>query len=195
MKKNSLIQVAVLILILLFAGLFILFFNNKDSSTDTELPYDEEQIVSFDDCVAAGYPVQESYPRQCRTPGGKSFVEIPKSQLSEFSSKKGVIIKIDDFSNDQIISSPLRIAGEVPGNWSFEASFPVALSDSSGKILAEGQAQLEGDWMTDAYVPFTATLEFTIPTSNNNGTLILQKDNPSDLPANDDAVEIPIQYE
>jgi len=33
------------------------------------------QIKSFEDCVKAGYPVMESYPRQCTLPGGKFFVE------------------------------------------------------------------------------------------------------------------------
>jgi hypothetical protein len=32
-------------------------------------------IQSFEECVAAGYPVMESYPRQCRVPGGPTFVE------------------------------------------------------------------------------------------------------------------------
>lgn len=32
-------------------------------------------VNSFDQCVGAGYPVRESYPRQCRTPGGRTFVE------------------------------------------------------------------------------------------------------------------------
>ena len=32
-------------------------------------------ITSFDGCVAAGYPVMGSYPRQCRTPNGETFVE------------------------------------------------------------------------------------------------------------------------
>ena len=35
----------------------------------------EEVIASFKNCVAAGNPVMESYPRQCRTPDGKNFVE------------------------------------------------------------------------------------------------------------------------
>ena len=33
------------------------------------------EINSFEDCVRAGFPVMESYPRQCRTPGGRNFVE------------------------------------------------------------------------------------------------------------------------
>ena len=32
-------------------------------------------ISSFDECVRAGYPVMESFPRQCRTPDGRNFTE------------------------------------------------------------------------------------------------------------------------
>ncbi len=32
-------------------------------------------IGSFEDCVRAGYPVMESYPRQCAVPEGGTFVE------------------------------------------------------------------------------------------------------------------------
>jgi hypothetical protein len=32
-------------------------------------------ITSFEECVAAGYSVMESYPRQCRVPAGPTFVE------------------------------------------------------------------------------------------------------------------------
>ena len=32
-------------------------------------------ISSFDECVRAGYPVMESFPRQCRTADGRNFTE------------------------------------------------------------------------------------------------------------------------
>ena len=32
-------------------------------------------ITDFEGCAAAGYPVMESYPRQCAVPGGDVFVE------------------------------------------------------------------------------------------------------------------------
>lgn len=32
-----------------------------------------EEINSFEDCAAAGYPIMESYPERCATPEGKSF--------------------------------------------------------------------------------------------------------------------------
>ena len=31
-------------------------------------------ITNFEECAAAGYPVMESYPEQCRTPDGRLFV-------------------------------------------------------------------------------------------------------------------------
>jgi len=41
-------------------------------------------IGSFEECVAAGYPVMESYPRQCRVPGGLAFVEtLPAAITAE----------------------------------------------------------------------------------------------------------------
>jgi len=35
----------------------------------------ETPINSFEDCIDAGNPAMESYPRQCRTPDGEVFVE------------------------------------------------------------------------------------------------------------------------
>jgi glyoxylase-like metal-dependent hydrolase (beta-lactamase superfamily II) len=38
--------------------------------------HEKSSIKNFEDCVDAGNPVMESYPRQCRTEDGKHFVEI-----------------------------------------------------------------------------------------------------------------------
>jgi len=38
-------------------------------------------IESFEDCVAAGNPIMESYPRQCKTNDGMNFVEVVESHL------------------------------------------------------------------------------------------------------------------
>jgi hypothetical protein len=158
-----------------------------------------ETVSSFEECVAAGYPVAESYPRQCHTPGGQSFTEDvngqnePQTPLTEYTSPKGEVIRMDAPLENQTVTSPLKISGEVRGNWSFEATFPIELQDLQGNIIAEGHATLDGDWMTENYVPFNATLTFSKPSAS-EGVLILQKDNPSGLPKNDDAVEIPVKF-
>ncbi|MFA6410010.1 MAG: hypothetical protein WCW26_00325 [Candidatus Buchananbacteria bacterium] len=33
-----------------------------------------ENILSFDDCAKAGYPIMETYPEQCKTKDGRTFV-------------------------------------------------------------------------------------------------------------------------
>ena len=46
-----------------------------------------QQIRNFEECAAAGYPVMESYPRQCRVPGGPTFVEEIPPLLTEESCR------------------------------------------------------------------------------------------------------------
>lgn len=64
---NKKIIYVILTGLFLSAG-FVLGVTYKDSITSKE-------ISSFEDCISAGYPVMESYPRQCRTSDGKTFVE------------------------------------------------------------------------------------------------------------------------
>lgn len=146
--------------------------------------------TTFAECVAAGNPVMESYPRQCRA-NGTNYTEYIGNEL-----EKSDLIRIDSPCPNQSISSPLIIKGEARGNWFFEASFPVFLTDWDGKIIAQGVAQAKGDWMTTEFVPYEATLTYTTEKDiySNRGTLILKKDNPSDLPQNDDALEIPVTF-
>jgi len=98
------------------------------------------------------------------------------------------------------ITSPLIIEGEARGTWYFEASFPVVLTNWDGLIIAQGIAQAQSDWMTEEYVPFEVTLTFEPPYRPGDpdfmqrGSLILQKDNPSGLPENDDAFEITVMF-
>jgi len=72
----------------------------------------------------------------------------------------------------------------------------VVLTNWDGLIIAQGIAQAKSEWMTTDFVPFEATLTFTVDKNvySNRGAIILRKDNPSGLPENDDALEIPIVY-
>lgn len=128
-----------------------------------------------------------------KIPEGTNTPSEEKDNLTEYRSLKGVMIKLDPRITSDTLASPLKITGEVPGNWSFEASFPVELRDSTDKVLSRTVATLQGDWMTTDLVPFTATLTFTQPATAEAAQLILHKDNPSDLPEHDDSVTIPVK--
>ena len=113
------------------------------------------------------------------------------STKTALTSPRGVTIKLDAPLENHVIASPLTITGQVPGNWSFEASFPIILKASDGTVITQTSAHLTGDWMTTAYVPFTATLTYT--TTATTGELVFNRDNPSGLAEKDDAVVIPVR--
>jgi hypothetical protein len=52
------------------------------------------QITNFEECASAGYPVGESYPRQCWTPDGKHFVEEIEQNLPEATDKITILGQI-----------------------------------------------------------------------------------------------------
>ncbi len=119
------------------------------------------------------------------------IIELPSVTATPIPDKSN-LIKLEYPIPNQVVASPLIIRGQARGNWFFEASFPVELIDSNGKIIASGIATAQSDWMTEDFVPFEAELIFEIDTESysNTGTLILHKDNPSGMPELSDALEI-----
>src|SRR4026209_1231174 len=68
-NKKTIYAVVVILVVILIV--YVLSFLSKGATV--------ANILSFEDCANAGYPVMESYPRQCRTPDGRNFAEeIPK---------------------------------------------------------------------------------------------------------------------
>lgn len=116
---------------------------------------------------------------------------LPVAQITEKGNTD--IIKISEPLSGAIIKSPLIVTGEARGNWYFEALFPVKLFDESGNQIAAVPAQAQGEWTTENFVPFTATLDFTVPTST-WGVLVLQNDNPSGMQEKADSISIPVLF-
>lgn len=182
MRLRNAVIILAIVLILLAA--YYYFFLRTD-----EIPVNNTiSVISFDSCAKAGYPVLESFPRQCKTPDGRTFVEDIGNAL-----EKQNLIKLDSPRPNDIVKSPLVLRGEARGTWYFEASFPVTLMDGKGKVLARTPAQAEGEWMTENFVPFNAGLKFDTPETD-TGFLILEKDNPSGLPENADELKVPVKF-
>jgi hypothetical protein len=109
------------------------------------------------------------------------------------SAEKENLIVLESPRVGSTVASPLTITGKARGTWFFEASFPVVLVDEQNKQVAVGVAQAKGEWMTEDFVPFSATLTFVSP-AKGKGTLILKKDNPSGDPARDDSLRVPVTF-
>lgn len=91
----------------------------------------------------------------------------------------------------QEITSPLVVEGEARGTWFFEASFPIKITDEQGNALGISYAQAQSEWMTEDFVPFKGEITY-VSKIDGNGFLVLEKDNPSGLPENADAIKIPV---
>ncbi len=75
MKKS--LPILLIILLLIAAGAVWLL---------TRKTVPQPIISTFEECAAAGYPILETYPEQCRTPDGKSFTKVVKATGTEFGS-------------------------------------------------------------------------------------------------------------
>ncbi len=104
------------------------------------------------------------------------------------------LITITAPAKDASITSPLSVTGSARGTWYFEASFPVKILDSKGKVIGQGPAQAQGDWMTTEFVPFTASITYTAQPAGSRGTVVFMKDNPSGDPERDQSVSVPITF-
>lgn len=193
MRKDPLPYIAITIGILCLLGLAIfgiVFFRATGRPNGTPSPTSSPSPVvidGFSSCVAAGFPVMESYPRQCKTPSGQTFTEV--LERAEFDD----LIYVDSPLPGAVVQSPLVVSGAARGNWYFEASFPVRLLDANGRELIVIPAQAQGEWMTTEYVPFLVRLDFTAPETA-TGTLVLEKDNPSGLPEHAAQLRIPVRF-
>jgi hypothetical protein len=131
------------------------------------------------------------------TPGIVPLEEptIPTDIAAHIASKSDLIVLTSPAPYDTI-NSPVSLTGKARGYWFFEASFPVTVVNWDGLIIGEGIATAGGEWMTEEFVPFTASITFTVDPDvySKNGALILQRDNPSGLPENDNALEIPVIF-
>jgi len=177
--------ITIVAIFLIGGGVYFIFQNQKNNLRNNSAPI--ARINNFEEC-AAKYPVMESYPRQCATPDGKHFTEYIGNEM-----EMGELIKVDSPRPNVKVSSPLTITGQARGTWYFEAQFPVKIFDANNNEIGTGIAKATGDWMTENFVPFTATLEFTAPATA-TGTLILKNDNPSGDPTKDKQLIIPIRF-
>ncbi|KKR54678.1 MAG: hypothetical protein A2079_07345 [Geobacteraceae bacterium GWC2_48_7] len=118
---------------------------------------------------------------------------VPFCEYATINSKADLIRVNYPQANQVIEGSSLEITGLARGTWFFEASFPVQIRDLENKILFEGLAEAKADWMTIDFVPFELKVNLESTKIKGKIELVLKKDNPSGLPANDDELIIPIE--
>jgi hypothetical protein len=139
---------------------------------------------------AAPAPISKSQIK----PGEYRLTYKVVTQKVSYTNASSDLVKVDTPFPGAVTGKRFSVKGQARGPWYFEASFPIRVLDTDGKVLATAVAQADGAWMTNNFVPFSA--DVTIPaTYTGSATLELMKDNPSGLPQNDASVSFPIVIE
>lgn len=185
--KKKLIPFIVLLIIVSLIFSFIRMEEIRRVGLDIGIfPEEKEEkdiiVNSFESCVLAGYPVQESYPRRCSLPDGAVFTE----EIEEISYN----IVLETPRPNSSVSNSFEIKGEAVGAWFFEAQFSAELLDSNGEVVATTILTADGEWMTEELVGFSGEMDAS--SFNGTGELVLKSANPSGLPENQKIFSIPI---
>ncbi len=180
MKKVTILIFIILLGVVVWLG----FLKNQEKLTPI--------VMSFEDCARAGYPVMESYPRQCKTPDGRTYAEEITPPITYKNTSAEYIVVTNPLPG-AVTGKEFKVTGKARGFY-FEASFPVQVLDENGQQLFIGPAQAQGEWMVDAFVPFS--IDVKVPdTYIGPATLVLRKDNPSDMRQYDASISFPFTIE
>jgi hypothetical protein len=155
-------------LLVLGVVLYLLFGRGVIISDNTDEP---AAITNFEECIAAGNPIMESYPPQCMA-NGEVFVADETATVDT--------ILISSPTEGYVTSSPLEVTGSARGFWYFEGEFNVYIYDDRGEELGIGIATAQGDWMTEGFVPFTGQISFENPTTP-GGRVVFKQSDPSGI--------------
>ena len=180
MPKKIFLYALVIGLLALGAGIFVY---SKNIKTKQDLVNSWKNVISKNQNNVTSSP-STSLPQS----GQEPVINTTRTK-PDMSN----LIRVTSVTSGQLISSPVVVEGEARGSWFFEGQFPVQIVGEDGKILGKTIAQAKGEWMTEEFVPFIATIDFETPLFV-NGTLVLQKDNPSGLPQNDASLEISVVF-
>lgn len=138
-------------------------------------------------------PEPESAPTTTTETTNPSSTEAT-TKSEDDAAAKADLIQVDSPKAKGLITSPVTITGKSRGQWYFEASFPITILDETGKVIGQGHAEAQSNWMTSEFVPFIAKVTFT-KSPTKTGTILLEKDNPSGLPEHADSVRVLVRFE
>ena len=152
--------------------------------------------INFFGCA----PAEEICPDGVSVSRIYSNCQVVPCPLPKLVKIVGIPDKIIIFSPkpNEEVSSPIEVSGRAMEIWFFEASFPVEIYDSNGKLLGTAPAQFipkseDDTWMTENFIDFQGKIEFSQPATE-TGYMLFKKDNPSGLPEHDESFKMPVKF-
>lgn len=128
----------------------------------------------------------------------KSLKETPpileiQQKTEQPSDTINYFLRVESPRPGQWITSPLKITGDARGSWFFEAEAKTALLDGNRQKISQTTITAIGDWMTEDWVPFSGSMTFEKPATE-NGFLVFNKANASGLKDHELSDTIPVKF-
>jgi hypothetical protein len=153
MKKNKLAVLGFFMIIIISSAIYQLFLSDNAQKDRQSTNIGIKQVSNFEECIAAGNPAMESYPRQCRHEG-RTFIE----SQSAVEGKLGAIdCKEEERNVDACIEIYQPVCGQMqvecitapcdPAKQTFENSCKACAND---RVLS----YVEGECMDDNNVKY-----------------------------------------
>jgi hypothetical protein len=126
-------------------------------------------------------------------------VEAPTNGTSSTSGNEQPTEWVNPYPDQIIVSMPrpyetvtasFGVTGKVRGFWAFEANLPMKLTEPNGTLISQTYTTVQGDWMTEDFVPFSAVID--AGSYRGDALLVIMRDNASGLPEHDREIAIPV---
>ncbi len=115
--------------------------------------------TNFAECVAAGYRVRQTMPRQCQSPDGTLFTEDAQGTTGKPKKPVVDVVKVTEPVAKASIGVPVSIKGTANV---FEDQVNYRVVDIDGTVLAEGHVKTESGAL-DVFKAFQIKASYTEP--------------------------------
>jgi hypothetical protein len=168
MKKLIIIVSVIVVLVAAAAAVYFFFPNPLTAKKPSEL-------MSFEDCQAAGYLVVDTKPRECHTKTGQVFIEVYNGTLLQQT------ITTTDPQPNSLVTTPFKVAGKAAAGWYFNELLNVRLEDDNGKtIVTKPVKALKDTKQTSGMIDFVTAIDFkTSDVTSPKGKLFIERTNPA----------------
>lgn len=117
------------------------------------------------------------------------FYSLPAPIRTDNPADPGYMF-VTSVADEQIVGQKFTLTGKAYAAWFNESKIGIDVVAPDGSLVWSGYALAQGDWTTDAVLPFSADIDagsYTGP-----AVIVLIRDNPSDDTSYDKQYSVPI---
>jgi len=99
-------------------------------------PVPTQDITTFEECVAAGNPVMESYPRQCRAQGQTFVEEVPGEP--KVGTENPAVLAVKAYANETLGADEIAVLNVSEAQWPDACLGLAAQGEMCAQVITPG---------------------------------------------------------